>query len=145
MISKPLVLTGTYTGGTAFGRYLETCRFWLDSSEPGGLRPGAAGRKAAVSVRVMHSMIRRKVAAHPEWDADRLGVPLSQNSQMGPITLSFVINQHAKLIGYWPSDAEILDHMHLWRYIGYLNGHRAVVLPGDDRGLVAAHLPDVHD
>jgi hypothetical protein len=122
MIHKPLVLTGTYTGGTAFGRYLETCRFWLDTSEPGGLRPGAAGRKAAVSVRVMHSMIRRKVAAHPEWDADRLGVPLSQNSQMGPITLSFVINQHAKLIGYWPSDAEILDHMHLWRYIGYLMG-----------------------
>ena len=62
MIYKPLVLTGTYTGGTAFGRYLETCRFWLDISEPDGLRPGGAGRKAAVTVRVMHSMIRRKVA-----------------------------------------------------------------------------------
>jgi hypothetical protein len=129
MISKPLVLTGTYTGGTAFGRYLETCRFWLDTSEPNGLRPGGAGRKAAVSVRVMHSMIRRTVAAHPEWDADWLGVPLSQNSLMGPITLSFLLNQHAKLIGYWPSDDEILDHMHLWRYIGYLMGVDAAYYP----------------
>src|SRR5438270_6642859 len=70
----------------------------------------------------MHSMIRRTVAARPEWDADWLGVPLSQNALMGPITISFLINQQAKLIGYWPSDAEVLDHLHLWRYIGYLMG-----------------------
>ncbi|HEX4249878.1 MAG TPA: hypothetical protein VH008_18580, partial [Pseudonocardia sp.] len=69
LIHKPLVLTGTYTGGSAFGRYLETCRFWLDVSEPGALRAGGAGRRSAVTVRVMHSMIRRKVGRHPEWDA----------------------------------------------------------------------------
>jgi hypothetical protein len=122
MIHKPLVLTGSYTGGTAFGRYLETCRFWLDTSEPGALRPGGTGRRVAVTVRVMHSLIRRAVVKHPEWDAERLGPPLSQNSQLGPITLSYVLNQHAKLIGYWPSESEILDHMHFWRYIGYLMG-----------------------
>ncbi|HEY1974355.1 MAG TPA: hypothetical protein VGH89_40850, partial [Pseudonocardia sp.] len=73
MIHKPLVLTGSYTGGTAFGRYLETCRFWLDTSEPGALRPGGTGRRVAVTVRVMHSLIRRAVVKHPEWDAERLG------------------------------------------------------------------------
>jgi hypothetical protein len=129
MIHKPLVLTGTYTGGSAFGRYLETCRFWLDVSEPGALRAGGAGRKTAVTIRVMHSMIRRKVGRHPEWDAARLGPPLSQNSQLGPIVLSFLLNQHAKLIGYWPSDEEILDHMHLWRYIGYLMGIEPAFYP----------------
>jgi len=122
MIYKPLVLTGSYTGGTAFGRYLETCRFWLDTSEPGALRQGGAGRRTAVTIRVMHSMIRRKVGRHPEWDAERLGEPLSQNAQFGTISLSFLITQHAKLIGHWPSDREVLDHMHFWRYIGHLMG-----------------------
>jgi hypothetical protein len=77
----------------------------------------------------MHSMIRRKVGRHPEWDAARLGPPLSQNSQLGPIVLSFLLNEHAKLIGYWPSDAEILDHMHLWRYIGHLMGIEPAFFP----------------
>jgi hypothetical protein len=122
MIYKPLALTGAYTGGTAFGRYLETCRFWLETSEPGGLRPGDVGRATAVSIRVMHSLIRRKVGNHPEWDAARLGAPLSQNAQFGTISLSFLITQHTKLIGYWPSEDEVLDHMHFWRYIGYLMG-----------------------
>lgn len=122
MIYKPLVLTGTYTGGTAFGRYLETSRFWLETSEPAALRPGGVGRNTAVSIRVMHSMIRRKVGRRPEWDAARLGVPLSQNAQFGTISLSFLITQHTKLMGYWPSDDEVLDHMHFWRYIGYLMG-----------------------
>jgi hypothetical protein len=122
MIYKPLVLTGTYTGGTAFGRYLETCRFWLETSEPAALRPGGIGRHTAVSIRVMHSLIRRKVGRHPEWEAARLGAPLSQNAQFGTISLSFLITQHARLIGYWPSDQEVLDHMHFWRYIGFLMG-----------------------
>jgi mpaB/rubber oxygenase-like protein len=129
MIYKPLVLTGTYTGGSAFGRYLETCRFWLDTSEPGALRQGGAGRRTAVTIRVMHSMIRRKVGRHPEWDAERLGAPLSQNAQFGTISLSFLLTQHAKLIGYWPSDREVLDHMHFWRYIGYLMGVEPAFYP----------------
>ena len=42
-IQKPLALTGAYTGGTAFGRFLETCRLWTDTTEPEGMRPGGAG------------------------------------------------------------------------------------------------------
>ena len=126
---KPLVLTGGYTGGTAYGRYLETSRFWLDTSEPGALRQGGAGRKTAVTVRVMHSMIRRKIGRHPEWDAARLGAPLSQNGQLATISLSFLITQHMKLTGHWPSDQEVLDHMHFWRYIGYLMGVESSFYP----------------
>jgi hypothetical protein len=122
MIHKPLVLTGAYTGGSAFGRFLETCRFWTDVSEPGALRPQGEGRKTAVTVRIMHSMIRHRIGPHPEWDGPRLGAPLSQNAQFGTIFLSFFLNQHTKKIGYWASDAEILDHMHFWRYVGHLLG-----------------------
>ena len=128
-IHKPLVLTGAYTGGSTFGRYLETCRFWMDVSEPGALRQGGAGRKTAVTIRVMHSMIRRKVGPHAEWDAERLGAPLSQNPQFGTIMLSFLLTQHTKMIGYWHSDAEILDHMHFWRYVAYLLGVEPAFYP----------------
>jgi hypothetical protein len=121
-IHKPLILTGAYTGGSAFGRFLETCRFWIDVSEPGGLRPGGEGRKTAVTVRIMHSMIRRRIAPHPEWDGPRLGIPLSQNAQLGTLFTSFMLNEHAKKIGYLVTDEEILDHMHFWRYVGYVLG-----------------------
>jgi mpaB/rubber oxygenase-like protein len=128
-IHKPLILTGAYTGGSAFGRFLETCRFWIDVSEPGGLRPGGEGRKTAVTVRIMHSMIRRRIAHHPEWDGPRLGVPLSQNAQLGTLFTSFLLNEHTKKLGYLVTDDEILDHMHFWRYVGYMLGVEPSLYP----------------
>lgn len=129
VIHKPLVLTGAYTGGSAFGRYLETCKFWTEISEPGGLRPHEEGRKTAVLVRILHSIIRHHITPHPEWDRERMGVPLSQNTQFGTIALSFMLNQALKPIGYRASDTEILDHMHFWRYVGYLMGVESAFYP----------------
>jgi len=77
-IQKPLALTGAYTGGSAFGRFLETSRLWTDTTEPGAMRPGGMGRRSAVFVRVLHSIIRHTLLPHPEWDRDKLGVPISQ-------------------------------------------------------------------
>jgi hypothetical protein len=128
-IFKPLVLTGAYTGGSAFGRYLETCRFWTDVSEPGSLRQGGEGRKTAVLVRVMHSMIRRHIEPHAEWDTPRLGQPLNQSDQFATITLSFLLTEHGRLLGYWPTEDEILAHMHFWRYIAYLMGVEPAFYP----------------
>jgi hypothetical protein len=129
MIHKPLVLTGAYTGGSAFRRYLETCKFWTEISEPNALRQGGEGRKTAVLIRILHSIIRHTIEPHPEWDTERLGVPLSQNAQFGTISLSFLLNQRAKIIGYLPSDDEILAHMHLWRYVAYLMGVEPAFYP----------------
>jgi hypothetical protein len=129
MIQKPLVLTGAYTGGSAFRRYLETCKFWTEISEPEALRQGGEGRKTAVQIRILHSIIRHTIQPHPEWDSERLGVPLSQNAQFGTISLSFLIHQQMKILGYLPSDDEILAHMHLWRYVGYLMGVEPAFYP----------------
>ncbi len=43
-VAKPLSLAGGYAGDTAHKRQLETVRFWIDISEPGGLDRGARGR-----------------------------------------------------------------------------------------------------
>jgi hypothetical protein len=129
MIHKPLALTGAYTGGSAFRRFLETCKFWTEVSEPDALRQGGEGRRTAVMVRVLHSIIRHTIRDHAEWDSARLGVPLSLNSQFDTISLSFLITQQLKLIGYLPTDQEVLDHMHFWRYVGYLMGVEPAFYP----------------
>jgi hypothetical protein len=129
-ITKPLALTGAYTGGSAFGRYLETCRLWTDTTEPGAMRPGGVGRRSAVFVRTLHSMIRHTLLPHPEWDRARLGMPISQFGMFGTLLLSsFAPGQQLKLIGYRPTDADIEAMMHHWRYVGYLMGAQAPWYP----------------
>jgi hypothetical protein len=120
---KPLALTGAYTGGSAFGRFLETCRLWTDTTEPAGMRPGGAGRRSAVFVRVLHSIIRHTLLPHPEWNRDRLGVPISQLGMFQTLMASsFAPGQQLKLLGYRPTDDDIAAMLHHWRYVGYLMG-----------------------
>ena len=122
-IATPLAMTGAYTGGSAFGRFLETSRLWTDTTEPGAMRPGGVGRRSAVFVRVLHSIIRHTLLPHPGWDQDRLGTPISQFGMLGTLLLSsFAPGQQLKLLGYLPTDDDILAMMHHWRYVGYLMG-----------------------
>ncbi len=124
-VAKALALTGAYSGATARTRFLETVAFWIAVSEPGGLRPGAAGRASALRVRVMHVFVRRRLLAHPAWDADAWGVPISQGDAL--LTLmggSFAPGVAMRVLGFWPSRAEIEAMMHFWRYVGHLMGVR---------------------
>ncbi|HEY0472408.1 MAG TPA: oxygenase MpaB family protein [Kribbella sp.] len=129
-IAKPLALTGAYTGGSAFGRFLETCRLWTDTTEPGAMRPGGIGRRSAVFVRTLHSMIRHTLLPHAEWDRAKLGVPISQFGMFGTLLLSsFAPGQQLKLLGYLPTDEDVEAMMHHWRYVGYLMGAEAPWFP----------------
>lgn len=129
-VAKPLALTGAYTGGSAFGRFVETSRLWTDTTEPGAMRPGAVGRRSAVFVRVLHSMIRHTLLPHPEWDRDRLGMPISRFAQTGTLLLSsFAPGTQLKLLGYRPTDADVEAMMHHWRYVGHLLGVEAAWYP----------------
>jgi hypothetical protein len=124
-VAKPLVLTGAYAGDTARKRFLETAAFWIAVSEPGALATGGAGIAAALRVRIMHVFVRRKLAAHPEWDAAAWGVPISQGDAL--LTLmggSFAPGLALHLLGFLPSRADILAMMHFWRYVGHLVGVR---------------------
>ncbi len=124
-VAKPLALTGAYAGSSTRRRFLETVAFWIAVSEPGGLRPGAAGRASALRVRVMHVFVRRKLLAHPGWDLDAWGVPISQGDAL--LTLmggSFAPGLAMHALGYLPSRADIAAMMHFWRYVGHLMGVR---------------------
>jgi len=133
-VAKPLALTGAYAGGSARRRFLETASFWVDVSEPGGLRPDAPGWTTALRVRIMHVFVRTRLLQHPEWDLDAWGVPISQGDSL--LTLmggSFAPGFAMQAMGYRPSLREISAMMHFWRYVGHLMGVRPRWFPADLR------------
>ena len=77
-IVQPLSMTGKYAGDAALNRFMETARFWIDVSDPGGTKPGAPGRATAMRVRVMHVFLRQRITRHPQWDLAAWGKPISQ-------------------------------------------------------------------
>jgi hypothetical protein len=122
-IAKPLSFAGGYAGEAAHKRQLETVRFWIDVSDPGGLDPGARGRATAMRVRIMHVFIRRKLMQRPQWDLDAWGVPIS----IGDATLtlmggSIVPGLALWSVGHQTTKREIGATLHFWRYVGHLLG-----------------------
>lgn len=122
-VAKPLAFTGAYTGESANRRFLETAAFWIDVSKPGALLAGGRGVETALRVRLMHVFLRKRLLAHPGWDLDAWGVPISQGDAL--LTLmggSFVPGVLLRLLGYRTSRREIEAMMHFWRYVGHLMG-----------------------
>jgi len=129
-VAKPLALTGGYAGASTRRRFLETAAFWIAVSEPGGLASSAPGRASALRVRVMHVFVRKRLLAHPEWDLEKWGVPISQGDAL--LTLmggSFAPGIAMQAMGYRPSVRDIEAMMHFWRYVGHLMGVRPRFYP----------------
>jgi ER-bound oxygenase mpaB/B'/Rubber oxygenase, catalytic domain len=136
-ITKPLSLSGGYAGEAAHKRQLETVRFWIDITEPGGLRAGARGRATAMRVRVMHVFIRRRLSQHPEWQLGAWGVPISISD--ATLTLmggSVVPGLALWSVGHQTTIKEIEALLHFWRYVGHLLGVQPRWYPADFREAV---------
>lgn len=134
-VALPLSLTGGYAGDNALRRFLETTRFWIDVSEPGALlRPGSEGRATAMRVRVMHVSVRSRVAEHPEWDAERWGLPISQAYMLLTLLGGSVAPALALwLLGYQTTPREMRALLHFQRYLGHLLGAQPAWYPASIR------------
>lgn len=123
-VATPLSLAGGYAGDNALRRFLESAKFWIDTSEEGGLfRPGSEGRTTAMLVRVMHVAVRKRVGEHPEWDADKWGLPISQTYMMltqigGSVAPALAL----WVLGYQTTPREMRALLHFNRYMGHLLG-----------------------
>ena len=123
-VATPLSLAGGYAGDNALRRFLESAKFWIDTSEEGGLfRPGSEGRTTAMLVRVMHVAVRKRVGEHPEWDADQWGLPISQTYMMltqigGSVAPALAL----WVLGYQTTPREMRALLHFNRYMGHLLG-----------------------
>ena len=121
-INQTLVLTGALAQG-AQRRVAETTKWWIDCTSAGGLTRFAPGFRTTVRVRAMHALVRRRVRAMPEWDEDRLGLPINQcDMQATYLGFSVVFLVGQRMLGVPLNPAEGHAVMHLWRYIGWLMG-----------------------
>ncbi len=125
-LALPLSLSGGYAGERALHRYMETSRWWIEVSSPGAvLRRGSPARAISLHVRIMHVSIRARVEQHPEWDAQRLGLPISQSAML--LTLlggSVAPALGLTALGYITSPREMRAVLHFNRYCGHLVGVR---------------------
>ncbi len=74
----------------------------------------------------MHVSVRRRVSEHPDWQADRWGLPISQAYML----LTLMGGSVGPAIAMWPlgyltSRRDIEALLHFQRYMGHLLGVRA--------------------
>ncbi|WP_043112715.1 oxygenase MpaB family protein [Solimonas flava] len=121
-INRTLLLTGALEKG-AQRRVAETTQWWIACTRPGGMARGAPGYVATLQVRLIHALVRRRVAARPDWDADQYGLPINQGDlQATYLAFSVIYLFGQRLLGVPLRRREGAAVMHLWRYIGWLMG-----------------------
>jgi len=104
-------------------RLAETSRFVEVVSQPGGMRPGAAGFVATGKVRLIHAAVRRMLQQHPGWNTPAWGVPINQADMVGTSLLfSLVVLDGMAKLGFDTTPAEREDLLHLWRYNAHVIG-----------------------
>jgi hypothetical protein len=133
-IVQPLSMTGKYAGDAALNRFMETARFWIDVSDPGGTKRGAPGRATAMRVRIMHVFLRQRITGHPRWNLAAWGKPINQTE--ATITLlsgGFGTGLGMHKLGYRSTTADTKAMMHFWRYVGHLMGVQPRWYPADLR------------
>lgn len=135
--AKPLVFTGQLDR-MANRRLVETGKFWMDVTTPGGLERDQEGFKSAVRVRMMHAQVRAMLLKSEKWDM-RWGYPLNQWDSMGTILeFSVIFLTGLRAMGYLFTRREREAVVHLWRYVGYLMGVEERILPTNEQDSMRA-------
>ena len=129
--AKPLVFTGALDR-MANRRLVETGKFWIDVTTPGGLERNAEGFHSAVRVRLMHAQVRAMLLKSGKWDP-AWGQPLNQWDSMATILeFSVIFLSGLRGLGFLFSKQEREAVVHLWRYVGYLMGVDERILPASE-------------
>lgn len=122
-MNKSLVATGALAPGSSAKRLYETLCWWLDVTGDRGLDRRGPGFASTLKVRIMHAIVRQRLAKDPAWRADAWGAPISQahlattNQAFGAAYITL-----ARALGIRYTRAEREAMMHLWRYAGFLMG-----------------------
>jgi hypothetical protein len=125
-LAVPLSLSGGYAGERALHRYLETSKWWIEVCRPGALLTrDSPARNISLHVRIMHVSVRDRVKQHPEWDAERWGLPISQSAMLLTLLGGSVAPALGLFaLGHLTSPHEMRAVLHFNRYCGHLVGVR---------------------
>lgn len=131
-------------------RVIETYKYVLDYSTPGGYERFGSGTKTACRLRLGHAGVRKYIDQRGEWDRSLYGAPISTGDVIGAALAATTFTAAAcQLLGYRLSDEEKTSLAHLCAAMQYRHGVPAelVVTTWDDqlRYLVYALLPSRAD
>ncbi|MFC9898295.1 oxygenase MpaB family protein [Nocardia sp. NPDC127579] len=134
--NKTLIRTGALEKGPA-QRFAETLQWALDVTSDAGLEPWGRGYRSTLRVRLIHALVRTHVAALPDWDSDRWGLPINQTDMaatlIGALMVPFL---GAFPMGIVPAARDLESAAHLTRYVGWLIGVEERFLPNGFRDSV---------
>ncbi|MBY8859455.1 DUF2236 domain-containing protein [Nocardia sp. CA2R105] len=134
--NKTLLRTGALEKGPA-KRFAETLQWALDVTCEGGMAPLGPGYRSTIHVRFIHALVRRHVAAMPDWRDDEWGLPINQTDMaatlVGALIAPFV---GAMAMGLLAPPRDLEAAAHLTRYVGWLIGVDDQLLPNSFRDSV---------
>ncbi|MEU6558638.1 oxygenase MpaB family protein [Nocardia nova] len=134
--NKTLIRTGALEKGPA-RRFAETLQWALDVTSDNGMAALGPGYRSTIRVRMIHSFVRRHVAAMPDWERAEWGLPINQTDMaatlVGALIAPFI---GAAALGILPSPRELDAAAHLTRYVGWLIGVQERLLPKSFRDAV---------
>ena len=124
-----LVATGGLTGGQTVRRLAETQKWGSSLANPGALLPPRGGEapgegwRLTVHVRLMHALVNHAFEDGDKWDSATWGLPINQADQASTLGLfDGVLIIGSRTLGVPFSKRESHALMHLWKYVGWLNG-----------------------
>ncbi len=128
-------------------RLNETAQFLMDISAPGAFGPGGVAIDRILHIRLMHAAVRWLITNDPSvdhvdseappldstdgfsWSAS-WGTPVNQEDLVGTLlTFTVVVYDFFDQSGVLYDDAQIDDHLHLWRVIGHHLGIDPALVP----------------
>ncbi|RMI31353.1 oxygenase MpaB family protein [Nocardia stercoris] len=127
--NQTLLRTGALEKGSNT-RFAETMRWAMDIVTDGGLGPFGVGYRSTLRVRMIHAMVRRHVAALPDWRADAWGLPINQTDMAATMVGSLIAPAAGGFgIGLLVTKSDLEAVAHVARYTGWLMGVRDEFLP----------------
>ncbi|BBX20538.1 hypothetical protein CRI77_09810 [Mycolicibacterium duvalii] len=134
--NKTLLRTGALEKGSN-KRFAETMQWAMDVIAEDGLEPLGVGYRSTIRVRLIHSFVRRHVAAMPDWRTSEWGVPVNQTDMAATLVGALVAPAVGAVgMGVVLSPSEYSAVAHLTRYVGWLIGVEDHWLPRSFRDSV---------
>lgn len=134
--NRTLLRTGALEKGPA-KRFAETAQWALNVTAENGLQPGGPGYRSTIQVRLIHALVRRQVAAMPDWREQEWGLPINQTDMAATLVGALIAPLVGSVpMGIVPPRRDLDAAAHLVRYVGWLIGVQDTFLPADFPGAV---------
>jgi ER-bound oxygenase mpaB/B'/Rubber oxygenase, catalytic domain len=109
----------------------------MDVIAQDGLEPRGIGYRSTLRVRLIHALVRRHVAAMPDWRSDEWGLPINQTDMAATLVGALIVPSVGVMgMGLVLPPAEYEALAHFTRYVGWLLGVEDHWLPQDFRDSV---------